>query len=190
MRKVLKKHWPLVGIFILLFVVSYYLFRAYSGIVENPIFSSLISQGDSVKLQNVSYSQSDADEGLKWYLDAEEVVFSRDRQDVSFKNFRLRVEFESRPPAEVEGKRGHYNKGSGEMNLYGDLRGRTEDGYSISTDHILYQQKKGFFKTEEPVRISGPNFSLAGRGLYFNPEKEILKITSGVTTTVRTDLLI
>ena len=75
------------------------------------------------------------------------------------------------------------------MNLYGDLRGRTDDGYRVSTEHIVYHQKEGFFETEEPVQISGPAFSLTGRGLYFNPEKKMLRVTSGVTTTVHRDLL-
>lgn len=190
MRKALKKHWPLVGIGIVFVVVSYYLFRAYYGVIKKPIFSGVISEGDSVKLQNVSYTQSDADEGVKWHLNAEEIAFSKDRQRISFRKFHLKVEFERRPPAEIDGERGHYDKRTGEMDLYGDLQGRTEDGYRIHTEHMLYRQKEGYFETQEAVRISGPTFSLAGRGLYFHPEKEIMKIPSGVTTTLRTDSFI
>jgi LPS export ABC transporter protein LptC len=190
MKRVLKKHWPLVGICILFVVVTYYLFRAYYGVVKKPVFSGVISEGDSVKLQNVSYDQSDADEGVKWHLNAEEIAFSKDRQRISFRKFHLKVEFESRPPAEIEGQRGHYDKRTGEMNLYGDLQGRTEDGYRIYTEHILYRQKEGYLESQEPVRIIGPTFSLAGRGLYFHPQKEIMKISSGVTTTVQTDSFI
>jgi LPS export ABC transporter protein LptC len=166
-----------------LIVVTLYLSRAYYEIIEAPFLADIGSE-KGLKLKNIHYIQNDPDEGMKWILDAKEVKFSKDRKFFSFKDFRLRLEPENKPSIELEGKKGDYNKNTGEINLHGDLRGNTANGYSIFTEHILFKQKEGYLETEEPVKIFGPSFSLAGRGLYFNLEKETLRIISDVTTRI------
>jgi LPS export ABC transporter protein LptC len=190
MAKFLKKHWPLIGIGVVLIVVALYLTRAYYEIIEVPFLAGIGSEEEGLKLKNIHYTQNDPDEGMKWILDAMEVKFSKDMKFFSFKDFRLRLEPEERPSIDLEGKMGDYNKNTGEINLHGNLRGNTANGYSIFTQHILYKQNDGYLETEEPVKIFGPSFSLAGRGLYFNPEKEILRIISDVTTRIDGESLI
>jgi LPS export ABC transporter protein LptC len=85
---------------------------------------------------------------------------------------------------ELEGKRGEYDRRSGEMNLEGDLRGRTSNGYSIQTDQILYKHKEGFLETKMPVKIIGPSFSITGQGLYLDLTREVLRIPSHVITSI------
>ena len=189
MKKLLKKHWPLILMGILLVVVSYYLIKGRHEILQGRILTDILSE-EGIKLENISYTQTSPDEGVKWSLDAKEVKFSKDRQFISFSDFRLKLEPENRPSVELEGKRGDYDKNSGEINLHGDLQGYTNNGYKIITQHILYKQKEGFLRTEEPVKITGPFFSIAGRGLYFNLEKETLRIMSGVTTSIDSESFI
>ncbi|MBW1765558.1 MAG: LPS export ABC transporter periplasmic protein LptC [Deltaproteobacteria bacterium] len=183
MKKLLKKHWPLIGIGILLVVVSFYLTRSWNEILQGRTLTNIFSE-EGIKLENINYTQNSPDDGMKWNLDAKEVKFSKDRQFISFRDFRLKLEPENRPSVELEGKRGDYDRNSGEINLHGDLQGHTNDGYRIITQHILYKHKEGLLKTEEPVKIMGPFFSIAGRGLYLNLEKETLRIISGVTTSI------
>ncbi|UCF84174.1 MAG: LPS export ABC transporter periplasmic protein LptC [Desulfobacteraceae bacterium] len=189
MNLFLKKHWPLLGIGILLLVLSLYIIRSQKPTMKESLPPDAVTQ-EGLKLENISYTQNDPDEGMKWILDAKEVRFSKDKTFFSFRNFRLKLQAENRPRVELEGKRGDYDKNSGEINLRGDLRGHTDNGYRIITDHILYKEKEGYFKTDEPVKIFGPFFSVAGRGLYFNPEKEILRIISDVTTRINRDSLV
>ena len=87
-------------------------------------------------------------------------------------------------------KRGNYDKNSGKINLHGDLQAFTDNGYRIITEHLLYRQKEGYMETDGPVRILGPFFTLAGRGLYFNPEKETLRIISDVTTHINDESVV
>jgi len=121
---------------------------------------------------------------VKWTLDAKEVRFSKNNNFFSFMDFRLKLEPKNKPAIELEGKRGDYNKNSGEINLRGGLQGCTDNGYRIITEHILYNQKEGILKTEKPVKITGPFFSISGKGLSFNVENEILQIKSDVMTLV------
>jgi len=167
----------------LLVVVSFYLTRSWNEILQGRTLTNIFSE-EGIKLENINYTQNSPDDGMKWNLDAKEVKFSKDRQFISFRDFRLKLEPENRPSVELEGKRGDYDRNSGEINLHGDLQGHTNDGYRIITQHILYKHKEGLLKTDEPVKIMGPFFSIAGRGLYLNLEKETLRIISGVTTSI------
>jgi lipopolysaccharide export system protein LptC len=58
------------------------------------------------------------------------------------------------------------------------------------TQRLQYKQKEGYLRTEEPVKIFGPFFSVVGRGLYLNPETETLRIFSDVTARIDGDSLI
>ena len=90
----------------------------------------------------------------------------------------------------MEGKRGDYDKSSGNISLHGDLKGRTDNGYMILTDRATFNQKQGDLETDDLVRIIGPFFSVEGRGLYFNVETETLRILSEATTTIKDESLI
>ena len=109
---------------ILLVVVSYYLIKGRHEILQGQVLTDMFSE-EGIKLENISYTQTSPDEGVKWNLDAKEAKFSKDRQFITFSDFRLKLEPENRPSVELEGKRGDYDKNSGEINLHGDLQGYT-----------------------------------------------------------------
>ncbi|MGD9034131.1 MAG: LPS export ABC transporter periplasmic protein LptC [Desulfobacteraceae bacterium] len=189
MTRFFKKHWPLLGIAILLVVVALYMIGAQKELVKESLLPDIVGE-EGLKLKNVSYAQDDPNKGMKWTLDAKEVKFSKDKTFISFKKFRLKLRPQNRPTVELNGERGEYDRNSGEINLHGDLQASTDNGYQIITEHILYKEKEGYLKTEEPVRILGPFFSVAGRGLYYNLEKETLRIYSDVTTRINKESLI
>ncbi|MBW2609170.1 MAG: LPS export ABC transporter periplasmic protein LptC [Deltaproteobacteria bacterium] len=184
MKKSPLKYWPIAAIMLFLMVIGFYLIRAQYESADNLIVTDLIP-GEGLRLKNIQYIQNNPDEGVKWVLDAKEVRFSKDRQRISFKNFRLKLEPENSPSIELEGRGGDYNKDSSEISLRGDLHAYTDNGYRITTEHILYRQKEGYLNTEEPVKITGPFFTLTGRGLYLNLEKETLRVISDVETLIK-----
>jgi len=183
MRFLPKRYWPLIGILLLVFVIGFFLLKARYEITEDLVIADLVA-GEGLMLKNIHYVQNSPDEGVKWVLDAKEVRFSEDRQHISFNSFQLKLEPESRPSIELEGRRGDYNKNSGEINLHGDLRGSADNGYRIVTEHLLYRQQDSCLETDEPVKIIGPFFSVGGRGLHFDLEKEVLMIRSETTTLI------
>lgn len=189
MTHLFKKHWPLIGIAVLFLVVGLYIIGARKDMVKAPGLSDIVGE-EGLKLKNISYAQNDSNKGMRWTLDAQEVKFSKDKTYISFKDFRLKLRPLNRPTVELEGKRGDYDRNSGEINLHGDLQAYTDNGYRIITEHILYKEKEGYLKTEKPVTILGPFFSVSGRGLYYNPEKETLRILSDVTTRIARESLI
>jgi LPS export ABC transporter protein LptC len=183
MKRFFRKHWPLVGIALLILTVGFYLGRARKEIVRKPVLADVAS-GEAVKLADIHFTQHTPGGGMKWTLDAREVTISLDRQRFSFNDFRLKLEPQNRPSVELEGKRGDYDKASGEIKVRGDLRGQTENGYTIMTDQAVFKQKEGLLETDEPVRITGPSLSVEGTGLRYRVETEDLNIHSDVTTRI------
>ena len=183
----LKKHWPLIGIGLLSILVSLYLFAAPKKNREGPGGTDATLE-KGLKLEDIHYSQDNPDDRVKWFLDAKEATLSDDRQVISFRSFKLRLEPANRPRMELEGQRGSFHRDSGEIHLQGGLRGSTDDGYRIVTESAVYNQKKGWLETNDPVKLSGPFFSMEGRGLRLNIEKETLLIRSDVTTLIEKGL--
>jgi LPS export ABC transporter protein LptC len=188
MNKLMKKHWPLAGIALLILVVSFYFFRSLEEITKKPILPG-VSLEEGFSLKDIHYTQDNPDEGTRWMLDAKEAKISKDRQVVSFRHFRLKLEPQNSPSIEIQGESGSYDKGSGEISLRENLKGRTDNGYSIVSEHILYQEKEDYIKTGYPVKITGPSFSVEGKGLYVDLKRETLRISANVTTVIDKEAL-
>jgi LPS export ABC transporter protein LptC len=187
--KLQLKYLPIMGIIAIFAVIGLFLIKAGHEGVEDTILTDLIPD-EGLRLKNIHYIQDNPDEGAKWILDADEVKFSKDRQHLSFNKFHLKLEPENNFAIELVGSNGDYDKTSDEINLRGDLEGHTENGYRISTDHIIYKQKDGHLKADGPVEINGPFFSVTGRGLYVNLGKETIRIISNTTTFIKRESLI
>lgn len=177
-----KKNWPLIGIALLLVTVFFYMGRSRKEVAQSPVHPGAAAEG--VRLEDIRFTQEGADDRVRWSLDAKEVRLSEDRNQVSFTRFKLRLESENRPVVHLEGENGHYDKVSGRLLLSGELRGRTEDGYTIVTEKAEYSQKDGKLTTDEEVIIQGPHFSVQGQGLAYDIATEVLEIKSNVKTRV------
>jgi LPS export ABC transporter protein LptC len=183
MTSFLKRQWPLFGLGVLVAVVGFYLVKSGKEVFQEPFFEEIMSEG-GLKLKDIHYTHDDPDEGLKWILDASEVRFSADKKSILFHDFRLTMEPESRVFLELKGNRGDYSRDSGEINLWGNLEGSSENGYRIVTEHILINERSGHLSTDKAVKIFGPFFSVAGQGLIVDLGKKRLKILSDVTAIV------
>lgn len=183
MSRILSKNWPLIGIAILALTVFFYMGRSRKEAVRKPVLPGVATEG--AKLEDIHFTHEGADEKVRWSLDAKEVLFSEDRNRVSFNRFHLKLEPENRPAVHLEGMNGQYDKEAGKLLLTGDLKGRTEDGYTIATEAAVYSHKEGKLTTDEAVLIDGPLFSVEGQGLSFDVATEHLEIKSRVKTLVK-----
>ena len=170
-------------------LVVFFVFRLGKRVIQEPILKDVLP-GEAIKLKDIHYTQEDPNRKVKWILDAKEVSFSEDKSSILFHDFKLRLEPESRLYVTLTGKNGDYARESGVIKLWGNLEGVSGDGYRMTTDHILFSEKEGFLRTDAQVKISGPFFSIEGRGLLLDLEKEILKVLSDVTTIVEKGILI
>ena len=178
MTPFLKKHWPLVGIALLLLVAALYIFGTPKSGNEGARFTDMVLEKGVVLMENIHFTQKNPNKGVKWVLDAKEVKSSDNQTTYSGIDFRVKLELEDGTQIELQ----DYVGNSGEITLRGNVNGQTQDGYRFVTDHLLYREEKGSLETDAPVKIFGPFFSVSGQGLYFNPEEGILRVLSDVTT--------
>ena len=179
-----KKHWPLAGIALLLLVATLYIFDAQETIVEEPKSTDTVMEEGVELMENISFTGGDPDKGEKWVLNAKEVRVSDDQTVYSGIDFGFKLERRDGTHIELRGDKADYNSSTGEISLQGALNGQTSKGYKIVTDHLLYNDKNGYLVTDGPVKIIGPFLSVSGQGLYFNPEKKVLRVLSDVTTLI------
>lgn len=190
MKKVIKRHWPLLGVCILIMVVAFFLIKPDTEVVQEPTENDGVLTEEGLKLEDVHYTQEDDEKGLKWVLDAKEVTFSDDRRFIKFNAFRLEVEPRDKPSFRLQGNRGDYSRDSGKMNLWGDVEGFSGDKYRISTEYLLIDEKGEDLSTDKPVFVTGPFFEVRGRGLFIDLKKETFKVLSNVKTTVGKESLL
>ena len=181
LKRLIKRQWPLIGLGLLLASVAFFLVRSGRDLIQTPLLS-IISSEEGIKLKDIRYAQDDPDKGVKWVLNAREVTVSEDKKSFVFNEFKLEVAPEKRAAFSLKGNRGDYSRDTGEINLWGNLEGFSEEGYRILTEHLLINEANGQISTDEPVKILGPFFTVTGRGLWVDLEKEKLKIHTDVTT--------
>lgn len=182
MTPFLKKHWPLVGIALLLLVAALYIFSTPKSGDKGAGLTDMILEKGVELTENITFTQNDPSKGVKWVLDAKGVKSSDNQAIYSGTDFRVKLELEDGTQIELQGEKGDYDRNSGEITLQGNVNGQTDDGYRFVTDHLLYREEKGSIETDAPVKIFGPFFSVSGQGLDFNPEEEVLRILADVTT--------
>ena len=170
-------------------LIAFYLIESGKGLKQAPFIKEIMS-GEGIKLKDIHYSQDDPEEGMRWALDAAEVRFSGDAKTIYFQDFLLKVEPESQNSFQVKGRKGDYSRDSGVMNLWGDIEGNSSNGYKVLTEHMMINEKTRQASTDKPVKIFGPFFTILGRGLFLDLEKERLQILSDVTTTLERETLI
>ena len=179
------KYLPITGILLLLFALGFFLFNARNKGVNGTVVDEVSSDSDaSVTGKKIHYVQDNPDEGTKWVLDADEAIYSKDNRHISFKDFQIKFEPLNNPSLEIKGKQGAYDTTSKEISLWGDLQGHSSNGLSIFTEKIIFKQKDGILRTDEPVRITLPFYSVSGRGLLFDLGKDTCKIIYDVTTII------
>ena len=187
MKSFVKRHWPLVGVGILLLLVVFYFAKAGKDFVKTAALLKDVISGEGVNLKDIHYRQDDPDEKIKWVLDAKEVRFSEDRKTIHFFDFYLEVEAEGRPGFSLKGERGVYFKDGGKIELWGKLDGTYGTKYRFLTEYVGINEKKGTVNNEEPVEIFGPFFTVKGKGLFADLSEKKIKILSDAVTTIDRD---
>jgi LPS export ABC transporter protein LptC len=190
MKILLKRHWPLLGLGALLLIVGLYLAKSGKELVKTTSLLKDMVSGEGLRLKDIHYRQDDPEDKVKWVLDAEEVQLSEDKKIVRFYDFDLKVETEGRPGLKVSGKRGDFFKDSKKIELWGDLKGFYGNDYEIFTEYLMVSNNLERLSTDKPVRISGPFFTVEGRGLFADLANDTIKILSDVTTTLKEGLAI
>jgi LPS export ABC transporter protein LptC len=183
MAKIPKKYLPIAGMLFLLLVLGYFLVKPGDKGINKTAINELPPEAGFTG-KKFHFVEDHSDKGYKLVLDGDQVTSSLNKDRVTLSGVKLKLESRDGQTMEIKGSEGAFNKDSNEISLKGDIKGYSNNGYSLFTQYIVYKQKEGVLKTDEPVKIVGPFFSASGKGLLFYPEKETFKIISNVTTII------
>jgi len=182
MKKVPVAMWPIVGIFFLLVIVAFFLFKVqHLGMVSSK--TPHLIPGESLKISDIKYSQDYKDGGGKWELRAKEGHFFDNDQFMALKDVLLTLDSFNKTSYTIKGNEGNYFRKSGTIILKGDVLGRSATGYNIETSLLTYRQEDNEVETDEPIKIIGPFFQVKGDGLYIDLSKKKFMVKKNVCTT-------
>lgn len=83
----------------------------------------------------------------------------------------------------VEGKTGTYMEKRKLVSLAGDVKARTHDGIVLLTDRVRYSEDQKILRTNAPVTITGPRFSIKSKGMVVDVTRKHVTFLEQVHTT-------
>jgi LPS export ABC transporter protein LptC len=183
MKKIPTIIWPIGGIFLLLMIAGFFLFKTPKLVMVSSTTSNLIP-GESLKVSDIKYSQDYKNGEGKWELKAKEAHFFDETQLVALKDVLLTFDSFKRNSFTIKGNEGEYFRKTGKIILKGDVMGNSTNGYQIETGLLIYRPKDESMETDEPIRVIGPFFRVRGDGLYVDLKREKFTVKSNVCTTI------
>jgi len=182
MKKIPVVMWPIVGIFFLLVIVAFFLFKVpHLGMVSSK--TPNLIPGESLKISDIKYSQDYRNGEGKWELRAKEGHFFDNDQILALKDVLLKLDSFNKTSYTIKGNEGNYFRKSGEIILKGDVLGISATGYQIETSLLIYRQEDNEVETDEPIKVIGPFFRVKGDGLYIDLSKKKFMVKKNVCTT-------
>ena len=182
MKKIPAKIWPIGGIFFLLLVGAFFVFKVPQGDMESPVPSGL-KAGESLRLSEINYSQDYKNGEKKWELRAKEGCFRNKNQMLSLKDVSLRLDPAKTTSFTIKGNEGDYFRESGRIVLRGEVVGRSDDGYQIETSLLAFSEKEECVETDSAIRVTGPFFHVKGDGLVIDLRRKTFTVKGNVCTT-------
>ena len=82
----------------------------------------------------------------------------------------------------LSGNQGKVYQDSKNMELVGDVRLSSSDGYRLRTHSVSYQHADKKVTTPDPVEIEGKEIQVVGKGMQVDMEAKIIKILSQAKT--------
>ena len=159
--------------------VSVYLKKAERS-KENTV---LMTKAD-LSLNKVNYREV-KDNRVEWELKSDSVEYFKDNDIAVFHNVYMTVYGQDGSIYKVKGKKGRYEKKTGNILLSGDVVGNSE-GYSLKTDSLKYKADGRKILSDDKVLITGADIMIEGVGLFIDIEKDILSLRNDVNTTLVT----
>ncbi|MBN2418362.1 MAG: LPS export ABC transporter periplasmic protein LptC [Deltaproteobacteria bacterium] len=176
------KSLPLLGIVLLGLAIAYFMITAdREETNEEEAIPDKTAREADISIKKFKFYEPYSDKGITWTLEADEGRYSeKDNETALLNKFRFRYQQINGLGLELEGKTAEYDNTGNEIKLYGDIKGKTSNGYLFYTEHLTFQQKEHYLKTDEPVTLVGPFFKMTGKGLFIDLEKEKLKMPKDI----------
>lgn len=184
MKNFLRKYWPFLCFFLLVAVAGIYgIGQEATNIVIESTATQFLKEG--VRLEQVSLLKGASSDDVSWSVKAEQVLLKDNNRVVVFKEFYLKVKQQNGQPFTLTGQEGRYLRAQKKLFLKGDLLGQSSQGYTVSTNSAIFNEREGWVKGEEMVKVMGPFFHITGLGFFVDMKRRLVKIGPQVTAIIK-----
>ena len=190
MAKISTKLLPLIGIVILLSAIAFFLIKSEKEDGGDFMADETVPI-EGPRIESFKVTLPDPDKGSTWLIEADR-IYTKEKVDEVYILDKFKLTYQSKDGFnfELEGSSGVYNSVKDELNLSGDLKGKTSNGYQLYAEHLMIHVKENYIKSAETVTFIGPFFKMRGKGLFIDLEKETFKILTNVNSTYDKESLI
>jgi LPS export ABC transporter protein LptC len=117
-----------------------------------------------------------------WELEATSIQQYEEKNLLVLKDIRLTVYTEGGRTFVVSGKTGKINQDTKDMELEGDVRLTSNDGYRLKTESVAYRHEERKVFSSDTVEIEGDQIRLVGKGMQIDMEARTFKVLKDVRT--------
>ncbi len=140
--------------------------------------------GADMQLEKIRFVEDK--QGQKtWELEAESVHQYQGQNMMVLENVKVTFYAKEGRIIYLTGKQGKVYQDSKDVDVSGDVKLTTSDGYQLKTHSASYRHSEKIVSTDDPVEIDGEQIRLTGTGMWVDVEAKTFKILSQVKTHLR-----
>lgn len=116
----------------------------------------------------------------EWELLARKAEFDKSENRINLEDIKATFYPVDRKPITISSKKGIVNNENKDIKLIGDVFIKSDEGYKLNTESLLWIASKRILETDDFVKITGERFKITGSGLISNIDSQDIKIKSRV----------
>ena len=120
-----------------------------------------------ISLNDIDYTQLN-DGRKEWTLTADRVTYVAEDDLFSLQKVNLVIYHSSGRRIQVTGREGAYCRKEGWINIKGQARIQTDEGYSLQAEAFTYRVEAQELSSTDEIVFTGPGLEVTGRGLRFD----------------------
>ena len=130
------------------------------------------SRDADMQFQEIHYTSTNEQGFKEWELKAVAANYYQEKKLAEFDNVNITFFSKEGEVYSVRGDSGILNTESMDIQLSGNIVGKSNDGYRFRTTTLTYKSNTSKAKTDDKVFLEGPQFNLEGRGMIMDLEKK------------------
>jgi len=138
------------------------------------------SPGATIELKNVAYSTTNKDNFKEWDLNAQSAQYYQGGETIILEGVEVKLYRPDGSTYSLKGAHGEYNTETKNIKMYGNIIGVMPDNTTVQAETFYYDNAKRQVTTNDTIFIKRSNFTLKGRGMVIDLNKEKLSILSHV----------
>lgn len=137
-----------------------------------------------VRIEKVHYSGT-KDGRVEWELVADSARRTRGEEITAFDKVTVTFYPKGKEPYTLKAREGLYDEGKGVIDVAGDVRVESKEGFVLEAKTLRYVIKKREITSDEEVRITFGTMDVEGRGFFSGLESGGFKILNNVRAVVK-----